>query len=82
MQLSPTQIEALDHGQAVPIEVEGREYVLLARAVYDRVKGVLGDALDGDALYELIETAMADDDANDPGLESYQKIFTRSHNAT
>jgi hypothetical protein len=72
MELSLTQLQALDDGQAVSVEFGGREYVVLARNVYDRVKGVLEDEVDGDALYDMIETVMAEDDANDPGLSSYQ----------
>jgi hypothetical protein len=73
MQLSDEQIQALGFGQAVPVEVGGREYVLVSRETYDRVKGILAEAPDADTLYDLIEAAMSDDDANDPGLDRYQK---------
>jgi hypothetical protein len=73
MNLTHEQITALDQGKVVPFVVEGREYIVLSREHYDRVKGVLEGELDADSVYNLIEAVMAEDDAHDPGLESYQK---------
>ena len=73
MNLSPTQIDALEHGEAVSFAVGDREYVIVSRASYEREKNAATEALDPDTLYRLMEVAMQDDDANDPGLESYQK---------
>jgi hypothetical protein len=41
MNLTTEQKKAIDHGEAVPFTVEGRECVLMSREVYDRVKQVL-----------------------------------------
>jgi hypothetical protein len=41
MNLSPEQLQALEHGSCVPVVVQGREYVMLSREVYERVKRVL-----------------------------------------
>jgi hypothetical protein len=43
MNLSPQQIEALDHGEAVPVVIEGRKCVMVMQEVYDRVKRVIDD---------------------------------------
>ncbi|MBW3595643.1 MAG: hypothetical protein KY475_00045 [Planctomycetes bacterium] len=41
MNLSPDQIQALEHGEAVAVTVEGREYMVLSREVYDNAKRVM-----------------------------------------
>ena len=41
MHLTPEQFQALQDGSAVPVIVEGREYVMVTREVYDRVKRVI-----------------------------------------
>jgi hypothetical protein len=41
MNLSSEQLQALEDGSAVPVVVEGREYVMVSREVYDRVKRVI-----------------------------------------
>lgn len=76
MNLTTEQLQAAEKGP-VTVEVEGKEYVLLSRQVYDRVKQVLYDDSDelpsSKAIAGLVRETMAEDDANDPLLESYQK---------
>ena len=43
MNLTSEQKQAIDHGQAVPLTVEGRDCVLISRDVYDRVKRVIDE---------------------------------------
>jgi hypothetical protein len=74
IQLTPEQHQALARNGTKPIRVidssTNVEYVLLRAAVYDRLENLLsGDMPDTSA---LVNEAMAEDDANDPYLESYQ----------
>jgi hypothetical protein len=73
MNLSPDQLKAVAAGEPVPLLVERTRCVLIREDLFDRLKRVTSDALDADNLYDLIEETMAEDDANDPALESYQK---------
>ncbi|HCS53904.1 hypothetical protein [Rubinisphaera sp.] len=43
MNLTGEQIQALAEGLTIPLVVEGREYVMVSREVYERVKQVLED---------------------------------------
>lgn len=48
-------------------------YVLVRKEVYERLKALLAlDDYDPDEGAALVNEAMAEDDANDPLLESYQ----------
>ena len=73
MNLTQEQVQAINRGEAVSVTVEGTKCMLVREEVYSRVQRVLEGALDGDTVYDLIDAAMSDDDANDPGLERYQK---------
>jgi PHD/YefM family antitoxin component YafN of YafNO toxin-antitoxin module len=48
------------------------EYVLVRRGAYDRLRALADDTVLATA--EMVDRIMADDDANDPTLESYQSI--------
>lgn len=76
MTLTATEVAAVKHGEPVtisPPEV-GTECVLLRKDVFERVRKLIYD----DSEYEpregmaLINDVMAEDDANDPWLDSYQ----------
>jgi len=54
-----------------------QEYVLVRREVYERLRGLLDE--DVRATGELVDKIMAEDDANDPYLESYQSITREGH---
>ena len=44
MNLTSEQLQALDHGEAVPVVVEGRRCVMVIEEVYGRIKRVVEDA--------------------------------------
>ena len=76
MNLTSEQIQAVIGGEPVPIippEV-GQECVMLRRDVYEQLCDALsaGD-FDPARFYPLVGQLMAEDDAHDPALESYQK---------
>jgi hypothetical protein len=59
--------------QPEPIAIDPRtqeEYVLVRRAVYERLRVFLDETVL--ATGELVDRVMAEDDGNDPTLESYQ----------
>jgi hypothetical protein len=59
--------------QPEPIAIDPRtqeEYVLVRRAVYERLRVFLDETVL--ATGEIVDRVMAEDDANDPTLESYQ----------
>ena len=77
MNLTSEQVQAIREGVHVPIlppEV-GEECVVLRRDIYEKIKHLLYD--DGEVeparFYPLVSAIMAEDDADDPALESYQK---------
>ena len=77
MNLTSDQVRAIREGAHVPIippEV-GEECVVLRRDAYEKLKQVLYDDSEADPtrFYPLISAIMAEDDADDPALESYQK---------
>ncbi len=76
MTLTSEQVEAVIGGEPVrimPPEV-GQECVMLRRDVYEGLRDAsIASDFDPARLYPLIGQIMADDDANDPSLESYQK---------
>lgn len=43
MNLSPEQIQALDHGEAVAIIVEGRQCVVVIQEAYNRIRREIDD---------------------------------------
>ncbi len=74
IELTQEQHKALTRNRAEPVRVTDRatnvEYVLIRAEVYERLKALLdSDGLDNSA---LMNEVMADDDAKDPYLESYQ----------
>ncbi len=74
MNLSADQLKALDRGQAVPLNIDERKCVVVRRDVYERAKDLSCDdtEMDPSEAYPLVDEVMADADANDPTLESYQ----------
>ena len=76
MNLTNEQVLAVRDGTPVPIippEV-GEECVVLRRDVYEKLNGASNERdFDPARLYSLVGQIMAEDDANDPSLESYQK---------
>lgn len=74
IELTLEQHETLEKNGAEPPRAIDRaskiEYVLVRAEVYKRLEALLQDDLPDAAT--LINEVMADDDANDPYLESYQ----------
>jgi len=73
MILSADQLKALDQGQAVRVNIDERECVVVRRDVFDRAKDSSYDdtEMDPSEAYPLVDEVMAQDDADDPTLESY-----------
>jgi hypothetical protein len=77
MNLTSEQIQAIRDGAhvaIVPPEV-GEECIVLRRDAYEKMKHLLYDDSETDPaeFYPLVSAIMAEDDAGDPALESYQK---------
>jgi hypothetical protein len=77
MDLTSDQVRAIREGEAVavvPPEV-GEECVVLRRNAYEKNKHLLYDEGEPDParFYPIVGAIMAEDDAQDPALESYQK---------
>jgi hypothetical protein len=77
MDLTSEQIQAIREGAhvaVVPPEV-GEECVVLRRDAFEKIKNPIYDDSEADParLYPVVSAIMAEDDANDPALESYQK---------
>jgi hypothetical protein len=74
IELTEQQRQELSAPEPVAIDPLTRAtYVLVRREAYDRLKGLLVlDDYDPDEGAGHINEAMADDDARDPYLESYQ----------
>jgi hypothetical protein len=74
--LTPEQRLAVD--QAIGRDGYARieNYVVVKAEVYDRLKVLLDDGLEMSQVGSLIESAMRDDDLDDPLLGGYQKYRT------
>ena len=74
IELTEQQRQELGDPEPVAIDPQtGQTYVLVRKEVYERMKTLLAlDDYDPDEAAALINEAMADDDAGDPLLESYQ----------
>ena len=74
IELTPEQHQVLTQNGKEPLRVLDRatniEYVLVRADVYERLKATLSDDLPDSAA--LMNEVMAEDDAKDPYLESYQ----------
>lgn len=73
MDLTSEQIQAIDHGDAVAVNVDGRQCVVLRQEIYDRVKRVMeydDSEMSPEEAYPAILRAW--DQEADPGLDAYQ----------
>ena len=74
IELTPEQHNILEKNGTEPVRLLDRatniEYVLVRAEVYERLKQLLADDLPDTAA--LMNEVMAEDDAKDPYLESYQ----------
>ena len=74
IELTEEQRQELNVPEPVAIDLQTREtYVLVRRENYERIKALLAlDDYDPDEGAGYINEVMAEDDARDPYLESYQ----------
>jgi hypothetical protein len=77
MNLTDEQAQAIREGQpvrVVPPEV-WEECIVIRSDAYERIKHLFYDDSEPDPaqLYPLVSAIMAEDNADDPALESYQK---------
>ena len=74
IELTEQQRQELSEPEPTAIDPQTREtYVLLRLETYERLKALLAlDDYNPDEGASYINEVMADDDANDPYLESYQ----------
>jgi hypothetical protein len=78
IELTEQQRQELSMSGPVVIDPETREeYVLIRRAAFERLRAL---AEDGTVLAtgEQVDRIMAEDDVNDPTLESYQSVSRKS----
>lgn len=75
IELTDEQRQELSAPEPVVIDLQTRQtYILVRRETYERFKALLAlDDYDPDEGAEYINEVMADDDAKDPYLESYQQ---------
>lgn len=76
IELTEQQRQELASPEPIAIDPQTREtYVLVRKGVFDRMKALLAlDDYDPDEGMALMNEVMADDDANDPLLDSYQRF--------
>jgi len=75
IELTEEQRRQLKGPEPIVIDPQtGETYVLVRKAVYDRIKGLLEDGTVY-ATGELVDRVMAEDDANDPHLAEYQRLY-------
>lgn len=71
-----TEQQRQELGQAEPMAVDPRtreEYILVRKPLYEGMKALLNDTVL--ATGELVDQVMAEDDAHDPYLEEYQRLY-------
>jgi hypothetical protein len=82
IQLTETQLQLLAQIKEEPIQLlnprTGETYVLIKQSAFEKIKSLLDlDDYDPDEGAAYVNEIMAEDDANDPLLESYQKYAER-----
>ena len=74
--LTLEQRQAIERGDEMPLRlidpVTGQNYVLLEVDAYERVRYLVEEEFDPRVAYPFVERVMAEDDVNDPHLQSYQ----------
>jgi hypothetical protein len=77
IELTDGQRAALAGGDTLVRDAATNEtYVLLRKTVYDQLQALLGDGAVVTTA-EMLDTVMAEDDANDPYLADYQRKYAR-----
>lgn len=79
--LSEDQRQAIEDRGGAPVYVvdadTNKSYVLIPAGDYEKVKSYLQDLFDPREAYPFVDRVMAEDDANDPTLASYQTFPKR-----
>ena len=75
IELTTEQRHELEHPEPMAIDPQTRQtYVLVPKEVYERLRALLAlDDYEADEGTAYVNEVMAEDDAQDPLLESYQK---------
>jgi hypothetical protein len=74
IELTEQQRQELASPEPLAIDPQTQEtYVLVRREAYERLKSLLAD--DILATGNLVDAVMAEDDAKDPHLAEYQRLF-------
>ncbi len=74
IELTEQQRQELSAPEPIAIDPQTKEeYVLVRRGVYERMRAMVKDDTVL-ATGELVDQVMAEDDANDPTLASYQSV--------
>jgi hypothetical protein len=71
MDLTSSQLQALDNGEAVPLVIGGRNCVLLSDTSFEQVRGLL-DAWHPLKMQRLMAEMMRDD-WSDPAMSAYDE---------
>jgi hypothetical protein len=74
MQLSDEQIRAIDEGEAVEVQIDALRCVVVREDVYEGLCSRNHFALPATVVGELVKEAMAEYDADDPLLATYQEM--------
>lgn len=77
IELTEKQWQELASNAVVVDPKTQEEYIFVRRGVYDQLRAIVED----DTVYataEMVDRIMAEDDANDPTLESYQSITRKN----
>jgi hypothetical protein len=78
IELTREQRQAIQRGSVRPPRLKdpltGQDYVLLHADVYERVRYLVEDEFEPREAYPFVDRVMAEDDANDPHLETYQHL--------
>lgn len=71
MELTSSQLNALDGGQAVPVVIDGRSCVLLSDAAFESVRGAVGEWRPAALSRQMAE--LMRDDWSDPAMSVYDE---------
>ena len=74
MQLTDEQLQAIEAGEAVAVSLDDRTCVVVRQDIYEQLLSRNGGRLSSETVGALVHDAMAEYDADDPLLESYQKV--------
>jgi len=73
MELTETEKQALRQGEPLRFQDEDVQCVVLRADLFERFHGLFSETLPSMVVTKLIDETMAEEDASDPLLDSYQK---------